>query len=707
VSLRHSIGRAVGFEPLSTDQARLLVAANPGPVLVAEVTPDDHFRVVASGGVFSRIVTGAAHPAGPHPGEILPAAGFGLLGVDLTHSAHTGDRVVTEVPVGDEPRWFEMVVTPIVVDRRTVQMLVIGTDRTAEHDVEARQRRAARRFEAMVDHAPGLVMLVDSTARILRASPNAAASLQLDGELVGRQLFELAHPDTLHHAAAAFGEILIRPGEPVAIEDFRLVRRSGATMWCEATATNLLHDDDVAAIVINATDVTERRIAEQRLAIAVTRDEATGLANRRALDEHLRSMIGSVAATGGAIGLAIVALDGLSLVDTGDGSDASATVACAVAGRMSRLEDAATGTGAFIARPRPDQLALVIERAGEADAIRSVAELASGIHAALREGIVVGDDEILVRAAIGTAVSRPDPAAVTNLFRSAELAAMRAGATGPDTTVAFTEAIRQAAESRLRQVTELQRAMRTERLRLAYQPVLDRAGTIVGAEALLRWERNGELLSPGAFLGLAEETGLIVPIGAWVLDRACADAAALSRTVPNLRWVSVNVSAQQLRDERFPMLVHRAMDDHGIDPHGLALEFDDNAIIDALPHGTPTAMAQLTDVSMIVSCRDLAGDQRILDRLGDFPITALKLDRHLVGQLDVEIDGLHAALVGATVDLARELGVEVIAQGVETEAQARRLRALGVDTLQGFHFAPPMDLASLLTRARSRSHQRS
>jgi PAS domain S-box-containing protein/diguanylate cyclase (GGDEF)-like protein len=703
VSLRHSIGRAVGFEPLSADQARLLVAANPGPVLVAEVTADDHFRVVASGGVFSRIVTGAAHPAGPHPGEILPAAGFGLLGVDLAHSAHTGDRVVTEVPVGDEPRWFEMVVTPIVVDRRTVQLLVIGTDRTAEHDVEARQRRAARRFEAMVDHAPGLVMLVDSSARILRASPNAASSLQLDGELVGRQLFELAHPDTLHHAAAAFGEILIRPGEPVAIDDFRLVRRSGATMWCEATATNLLHDDDVAAIVINATDVTQRRIAEERLAIAVTRDEATGLANRRALDEHLRSIVGSVAATGGAIGLAIVALDGLSLADTADGSDSGATVTSAVSGRIARL----AGAGAFIARPRPDQLAVVVERSGEADAMRSLAELASGIHGALREGIVVGDDEILVRAAIGTAVSRPDPAAVTNLFRSAELAAMRAGAAGPDTTVAFTEEIRQAAESRLRQVTELQRAMRTERLRLAYQPMLDRAGTIVGAEALLRWERNGELLTPGAFLSLAEETGLIVPIGAWVVDRACADAAAMARTVPNMRWVSVNVSAQQLRDERFPALVHRAMDDHGIHPHGLALEFDDDAVIDALPHGTPTAMAQLTDVSMIVSCRDLAGDQRILDRLGDFPITALKLDRHLVGQLDVEIDGLHAALVGATVDLARELGVEVIAQGVETEAQARRLRALGVDTLQGFHFAPPMDLASLLTRARARSHQRS
>ncbi|MFN3220173.1 MAG: EAL domain-containing protein [Acidimicrobiales bacterium] len=703
MSLRHSIGRAVGFEPLSADQARLLVAANPGPVLVAEVTPDDHFRVVASGGVFSRIVTGAAHPAGPHPGEILPAAGFGLLGVDLAHSTATGERVVTEVPVGDEPRWFEMVVTPIVVDRRTVQLLVIGTDRTAEHDVEARQRRAARRFEAMVDHAPGLVMLVDSSARILRASPNAASSLQLDGELVGRQLFELAHPDTLHHAAAAFGEILIRPGEPVAIDDFRLVRRSGATMWCEATATNLLHDDDVAAIVINATDVTQRRIAEERLAIAVTRDEATGLANRRALDEHLRSIVGSVAATGGAIGLAIVALDGLSLADTRDGSDAGATVASAVSGRIARL----AGAGVFVARPRPDQLAVVIERVGEADAMRSLAELASGVHGALREGVVVGDDEILVRAAIGTAVSRPDPAAVTNLYRSAELAAIRAGAAGPDTTVAFTEEIRQAAESRLRQVTELQRAMRTERLRLAYQPMLDRAGTIVGAEALLRWERNGELLTPGAFLSLAEETGLIVPIGAWVVDRACADAAAMARTVPNLRWVSVNVSAQQLRDERFPMLVHRAMDDHGIDPHGLALEFDDDAIIDALPQGAPTAMTELSDVSMIVSCRDLSGDQRILDRLGDFPITALKLDRHLVGQLDVEIDGLHAALVGATVDLAHEFGVEVIAQGVETDAQARRLRALGVDTLQGFHFAPPMDLASLLTRARARSHQRS
>ena len=209
---------------------------------------------------------------------------------------------------------------------------------------------------------------------------------------------------------------------------------------------------------------------------------------------------------------------------------------------------------------------MVVAAASEADAADTLAELARHVHEALREGVVVGDDEILVRAAIGTAVARPDTAAVANLVRSAELAAMRAGVVGPGTTVAFTEEIRQAAESRLRRVTELQRALRTERLRLAYQPVLDRTGAIVGAEALLRWQRNGELLTPGSFLRLAEETGLIVPIGAWVVDRACADAAVMARTVSELQWVSVNVSTQQLRDERFPMLVHRAMDDHGIEP---------------------------------------------------------------------------------------------------------------------------------------------
>ncbi len=196
-----------------------------------------------------------------------------------------------------------------------------------------------------------------------------------------------------------------------------------------------------------------------------------------------------------------------------------------------------------------------------------------------------------------------------------------------------------------------------------------------------------------------------MPIGAWVIDRACADAAAMARTVASLRWVSVNVSAHQLRDQRFPMLVHRAMDAHGVDPGQLALEVDDDAVIGEPGHDLPAAMSALTDVAMIVTCHDLAGDQRVLDRLRDLPMTALKLDRNLVSQLDVEIDGLHAALVGATVDLAREFGVEVIAQGVETRAQADRLRVLGVHTLQGFHFAPPMDLASLLTTARARGHR--
>ena len=183
-----------------------------------------------------------------------------------------------EVPIGDDPQWFELRVTPVVDSGRCQQVLVAGVEHTTQHDVEKRHRRERCRFEAMVEHAPGLVLLTDSAGRIVKASTGVTRLLGLDAqELLGRPVFQLMHPDTLARAASIFNHILGLPGEPLRISDFRLGHADHTYRSCDRTITNLLHDDDVAAIVFNAHDVTELVLAEQRLERATSSDALTGL----------------------------------------------------------------------------------------------------------------------------------------------------------------------------------------------------------------------------------------------------------------------------------------------------------------------------------------------------------------------------------------------------------------------------------------------
>lgn len=680
--------------PLDADQARVLATASPIPVMVADVHADG-FTVLAVDPLLRRFITGARHPAGPMPGEVIAADGFGVLAPAMSAAvALPSEQQVFELPVGDEPLWFEVTVTAVSGDDGGChQLLLLGADRTAEHDMEARQRRNVRRFQAMVTHAPGLILLVDSTGRIVRASPGVEHLIGVAAaELIGRPIFELMHPDTLASAASTFNHILSQPGIPVDIADFRMSHVDGGEMWCEAIATNLLHDDDVAAIVFNAHDVTERRLAEQRLELSATTDALTGLANRRRLEAHLQEIFLDAAAEQRVVALALVDLDDFKLVNDTLGHDVGDEVLRALANRFDRL---LTDRGS-VARIGGDEFALVIAELTKPSELQRLSE---AVHETLRAPVNVGEHTVYVRASIGVTTASPATADPSSLLRSADLALYRAKRNGRNQTVRFTAELHLEAEERLRTISELQRAIREGRLRLAYQPIIGADGATIGAEALLRWEHDGELLSPQHFLALAEDTGLILPIGTWVLEQACRDLRALQDALPRLEFLSVNLSSRQLLDERLPLLVRQVLREHAVEPGTLAMEIDDTTLRE--DERTLDVIHELEGVSLMVSLNDPTRDQGILTKLGTLPISVVKIGKSLVQQLDVDADGRHAALVMGVVDLAADLGVGVVAEGVETEAQARVLGELGCPAAQGFLFSAALDLASFITRAQS------
>lgn len=323
--------------------------------------------------------------------------------------------------------------------------------------------------------------------------------------------------------------------------------------------------------------------------------------------------------------------------------------------------------------------------------------MAEALHEILRTPVRVGDHEVYVRASVGTSSAHPDHADAASLLRSADLALYRAKRNGRNQTVGFSAELQLEAEDRLGTITALQQAIGDGRLRLAYQPVVDCDGRPVGAEALLRWEHDGELLSPARFLELAEDTGLILPIGTWVLEQVCRDLGALMAGSASLEWVSVNLSSRQLLDERLPMIVERTLHNHGIDAGMLAVEISDGTLRDGGEH-TIDVLRQLEGTQILLALDDLEADQSALTIVDSLPLRAIKLDRGFVQQLDVDPEGRQRALAAAMLQFAAEHNIEVVAEGVETEAQERILRELGCHMYQGFLYAEPLDLASFITR---------
>jgi diguanylate cyclase (GGDEF)-like protein/PAS domain S-box-containing protein len=658
------------------------------------------FTVLGADTLTRRLVTGARHPAGPHHTEVIPAAGFGVLGEAMTTAGEPPFETVTmEIPVGDDPRWFEITITPVVTSGKCRQLVVMGAEHTTDHEIEKRHRRERRRLEVMVEHAPGAVLLVDSAGRIVSAAGALGHVTHTIEELRGRSLFELVHPEALARAATIFDHALGLPGEPLRFESLGLGGSNGYR-WYDATVTNRLHDDDVAALVMNARDITDRVEAEHRIERDTDVDGVTGLPNRRALlarlapsspVEDATGSVGAGAPVGpdGPVGIVLVDLDEFALVNEVFGHDIGDAVLQEVA---SRLVETCDGS-ALVARVGGDEFAVLVplqDDPGRAD------ETAEAIERALGAPIETPTGQVTTRASIGVADSETDVPGDA-LLRAAELALARAKASGRNRIAHFNTEMQLTAEKRLAEITELQKAIHEGRLRLAYQPIVRLDGALVGVEALLRWDHDGELLSPARFLDLAEDTGLILPMGSWVIDRACLDFSELRNAAPLLRWVSVNLSSSQLLDERLPAVIERALSDHGLASDSLAIEVDDRTLRDS-----PAARAMLSrlgEVRAMVSFAEIGSGWEVLASLQETGAHVVKLGRHVVSELDAS--ATNRTLAAAVIELARADGIEVIAEGVETRAQLTILSELGCPLAQGYLYSPPLDLATFVTVSRS------
>jgi diguanylate cyclase (GGDEF)-like protein/PAS domain S-box-containing protein len=609
--------------------------------------------------------------------ETLAAAGAGRVALDI------------QLAPGAGARWVRIHVATVVEDGRHGRFVGTVDDVTAE--VEARNELALREAEyrVLAEHSGDCLSRHDLEGRYLYVSPASEGMLGYrPEELLGRSAAKLGlvHPDDAA-AVRALTTKVIDGDDATATAAWRVLRPDGSVRWVE-TAFRAVPDahGEPHQIVAVTRDVSERKHAESRLAHQALHDSLTGLPNRALFRDRLEHALARAERHPGGVAVLFVDLDRFKLINDSFGHAAGDRLLCDVAARLRRaLRPADT-----IARFGGDELTVLCE---DLDGEAGARMIAQRIAELFEEPFAVEDGEAFLQASIGIALAGKC-ATPEDLIRDADAAMYRAKDRGRSRVEVFDEAMRRDARERVATESALRRAIERDELRIHVQPVVRMGDERIEAfEALVRWQHPERgLVPPGDFIPLAEETGLIVPIGNWVLREVC-------RTLR--RWrdelgvdgvqCSVNLSVRHLQQPDVVATVRAALAEHDVRADQLVLEITESAVMEN-GSGTVETLEALKAMGVRLALDDFGTGYSSLAHLHRFPLDILKIDRSFTAALGDDHQG--ASIAGAIVSLAQALGLSTVAEGIEDAAQQRRLEALGCTYGQGFLFARPMPPAA-------------
>ena len=467
----------------------------------------------------------------------------------------------------------------------------------------------------------------------------------------------------------------------------RNARKNGEVFWNDLRidpVTNI--DGEVTHFVAVINDITEARYYERRLHHLAHHDPLTGLANRTLLQDQLKQAIDHALEYGVLGALAFLDLDNFKHINDNFGHEAGDVVLQEIASRLkANVREHDT-----VARVGGDEFVLVIN---DQPSTERVADLVERIRRSVRAPIDVAGREIVPGTSIGVSLFPLDGDSVDRVMRAADAAMYHAKALGKNNAQFYTAELNQIVHQHLMLEANLSRAIRNDEMMLGYQPKVDlRTGKVVGAEALVRWRHPEQgMISPDEFIPVAEETGLIVPLGEWVIAEACGALKALRALGIDDFVISVNLSARQLRQRQFARHLAEVLKRHGVDPHMLELEVTESQLMDR-PAEAMEALAELKTLGVRLSIDDFGTGYSSLSRLQKFPVDFIKIDRSFLG------GGLHdghAVITRAIIALGHNLKMKVIAEGVETFEQLAFLRAHHCDQMQGYYFSAALSQEKL------------
>ena len=570
--------------------------------------------------------------------------------------------------------------------------LGVQLDITERKEAEDRLRDSREKYRSVVESVREVIFRTDSDGRYTFLNP---AWTEVTGfsieESLGKSYLEFVHPDDLERSTRDF-DAMGNHGEGYLKYESRFVTKSGGLKWIEVSFREYFNEEGDfvgASGILN--DVTERKALEEELEYRAYHDSLTGLPNRMMFNDRVNHALDRSLRQRFMVAVLFLDLDNFKVVNDSLGHEMGDRLLAEAAERLRvclRPEDT-------ICRLGGDEFAILLEESNLAGATWVAQRIADALREPFR---ISAQQEIFVTTsvgiALGDAASGGSPHDISKeLIRKADMAMYRAKSSGKARYAVFDSDMDEKAAARLSLENELRRAAEMEEFQVYYQPMVSiSTGEVVGFEALLRWDHPERgLLLPDSFISLAEETGLIVPIGRWVLQEACRQAREWgeARDPSGLRppTLSVNLSGLQFHYPGLAREVSYVLDQSALEPDALMLEITESvAMEDAEP--AMQSLWKLKSLGVKLAIDDFGTGYSSLSYLRSFPVDRLKIDRSFVEALG------HSpgdnTIVAGMIGLSQGLGIEVVAEGVETDEQLRQLRRLGCDIVQGNKFWKPL-----------------
>ena len=548
---------------------------------------------------------------------------------------------------------------------------------------EQSKRENEARFEALVRHSSDVITIVDPDTIVRYVSPTIAEIFgHLPSEIEGTRLADLVHPDDVPRTLSFFMSVLPR-GAVTTPAEWRMRHRDGGWRDVEVIGTNLLDEPTVRGIVLNTRDISERKALQAELTHQAFHDTLTGLANRALFLDRVTHALALARRHSRTIAVIFLDLDNFKAVNDSLGHAQGDALLISVAERMQH----AVRTVDTIARFGGDEFAILIEDASDNDAAMTVVDR---VIDSIRHPFHLEGKEVFASASMGIASAEGDQTA-SDLLRNADMAMYIAKQSGKGQYRLYEPRMHAEALERLELESDLRHAIDREEFTLRYQPiVLLQTGEIAGVEALVRWNHPTRgMMSPLTFIPLAEETGLIVPLGRWVVREACRQAVGWESLRPTGHplTLTINISGYQLQGEHVVEDVRRALSDSGLDPRQLVLEITESVLMQQ----SDTILERLHALKALgvrLAIDDFGTGYSSLGYLQRFPIDILKIDKSFVD--DVGRGETESALARAVIALGETLQLQTIAEGIELKQQLSGLQDLGCELGQGYFFDKPI-----------------
>jgi diguanylate cyclase (GGDEF)-like protein/PAS domain S-box-containing protein len=567
-----------------------------------------------------------------------------------------------------------------------------GADPATPSGYTATQALELTRARLLIEHACDAIVIVDATTTIRFASPSTTRILgRAAAALVGRKLTEFLHDDDVR-AALGLVTDAIANGALTPRAEWRLRDRNGESHVVEAVGRSLAHEPAIGGVILHLRDVTHRAVERERQAYNALNDRLTKLANRALFRDRVAHALTIAHRRADPVAVLVLDVDHFRTINDTLGQTLGDALLGAIATRLAtllRASDTAARVGA-------DEFAILLEQmSDDSDFLR----ISERIRAAFDVPFVVAGRNLTVTASIGIAVATPDDGA-DDLLRNADVALALAKRRGRGAVERYEPRMHAAIVDRIELESDLQRAISAGEFALHYQPiVILHTRRIAGVEAFLRWRhpRRG-VMAPGEFLQVAEDTGLIVPLGRWALFEACRQGTQWQHDLLQERalTITVNISPVQLRQLSLVEDVAAALKQSGLDPHRLVLEVSDQVVLQGGTH-TVRRLQQLKALGVRIALDDFGAKHSSLHHLPGLPVDVLKIDKTFVDR--VTGGGGDATFAQVIVALGKSMRLRTVAEGVEREDQLAELLRWRCEYGQGILFSaplPPEEMMALL-----------